>query len=143
MLKMSNWHLEQLYFWCNCFCFELRKKKIVVTLTVLSNPCCALVQIYLLHCPKRVHNNVHWRFALIHLQRLEQDFLHPHFKSSWHALAASWRVVQYGVHAELSVSLCQPHIFGGGSSGFPIIYRFSPDVPCVVRSPFHMLFRGM
>ena len=87
---------------------------------ILNSSCFAVFQICLLHCAEKAHNNVHCRFDLIHLQLFVHDFLQPHFKSSWHALAASGRVVQYGVHNESLVSLCQPHIDGCGSSGLPI-----------------------
>ena len=81
--------------------------------------CCGLVQICPLNCPQQVHNNTHWRFACICLCTM-YDFLHPHFNSSWHALAASGRVVEFMVYVASSVSLCQAHICGGGSSGAPL-----------------------
>ena len=59
-------------------------------------------------------------FDLTHLHLFVHDFLHPHFNSSWHALASSGRVVQFWVHVASSVSLCPAHICGGGSSGVPL-----------------------
>ena len=82
--------------------------------------CCGLVQICPLNCPQKVHNNAHWRFALTHLHLFVHDFLHTHLNSSWHALAASGRVVQFMGYVASSFSLCQAHICGGGSSGVPI-----------------------
>ena len=56
----------------------------------------------------------------VRLHLFVHDFLHPHFNSSWHALAASGRVVEFMVYIASSVSLCQAHICGGGSSGAPL-----------------------
>ena len=61
-----------------------------------------------------------WQFALTHLHLLVQSFLHPHFNSSWHPLAASGRVVQHGVHGESSFALSQTHKSGDGTLGSPI-----------------------
>ena len=117
----ANWPLELLSSWWNHFCLDHDKNCCYrYSVQQYMQACCALVKISPLNCNQQVHNNVHWRFAFTHLHLFVHDFLHPHFNSSWNALAASGRVVQCGVHVASSVSLCQPHICGGGSSGFPI-----------------------
>ena len=62
----------------------------------------------LLHCPEQKHNCVLSRFALKRLHLFVEIFLHPHFNSSWQALAASGQVVSgpasMGNHLSLSSS---------------------------------------
>jgi len=80
-----------------------------------------------------------WQICLDTFASFSAIFLHPHFNSSWHPLAASGRVVQHGVHGESSFALSQPHKSGDGTLGSPIS-DCPPDMPCLKNNPFHMLF---